>query len=301
MGTLRRLLPLLGLAAAKVQSVEESLLMVAAVAQQDSGCSDGPVVSESTCLGKKDKCMFLELDERNLCLPCEWAGQALPCAPEGAIYPQGKVKTCKMACAHKEVITKMSVCTDVSGTVTKEKCYSKGTQDAQCMFTSFKNKVGDIKSMCGPCKVDGFGEVPVYVEGSAGPEPDTIVLVSQSQCIDATKPTTATTTTTSTSYAPKLGDKPVVVPLAKTGITASKEGPAYVGVPVSPPYSPKDVAEAAEVAAKAAGFKPGQKPTPFILAPETGSLPAGTKATELPPGVTPTSQKVFLSIKEHRQ
>lgn len=25
--------------------------------------------------------MFLELDKRNLCLPCEWAGQPLPCVP----------------------------------------------------------------------------------------------------------------------------------------------------------------------------------------------------------------------------
>ena len=25
--------------------------------------------------------MFLELEKQNLCLPCEWAGQALPCVP----------------------------------------------------------------------------------------------------------------------------------------------------------------------------------------------------------------------------
>ena len=34
--------------------------------------------------------MFLELEKRNLCLPCEWAGQALPCVPRnlGVLWVQ---------------------------------------------------------------------------------------------------------------------------------------------------------------------------------------------------------------------
>lgn len=244
--------------------VNESLatyMRMKAALSQDSECSAGGEVTKDTCFGK-GKCMFMELEQRNLCLPCEWGGAPIPCFVQGASIPQGTVQNCEMTCSHNNVVTKISDCTDVSGDITAEDCYSKGTSvGISCMWTEYKTRKGDHRTMCGPCKVDGFGTVARYTPGTYGPEYGSVIVQSRSQCDDREqgydKPCfdQKNCPTVQPPMPPVEGQTPQVIPnMKRLGIIPTEDAPEYYAAPVSPPFGEKQIADAAEVAAKAAGW-----------------------------------------------
>lgn len=245
----------------EVAATAASALRMMEAMTQDSLCSDGPLVTKDTCLGKAEKCMFLELDKRNLCLPCEWGGAPIPCVPYGAAYPQGTVQSCDMTCAHQQVVTKVSDCTDVSGDINQADCYAKGTSAGiQCIWTEYLKKDGSKRTMCGPCKIDGLGTVERYLPGTWGPEQGSIVQGSSSMCEDAEKAKSAPCApplncpTPQPELPPKEGQTPAIASLPRMGMGTTPDAPAYFAAPISPPYGPEQYAAAAEVAATAAGW-----------------------------------------------
>lgn len=266
-------------AAAGSSANQEVLLWDAS--RQDSPCSDVDNVPQATCLGKNGgKCMWMELDTKNLCLPCDWDGIDIPCAPVGAVYPAGKVKNCYMACSHQTVITKISMCTDVSGDITQSDCQAKGTSgEAKCMWTAYKMRGGDRRTMCGPCLVEGTGEVPRYLPGGAGPEPGSRVVASYSQCEEA-----AAVTPCPPTPPPTLpGGLPAPVKLSDLGLSAAPGAPDYVAVPVEAPYGLAAYRRAAAAAARVAGWPKGS-----ALPPSTAVAlyaPPPKEGPTLPPGM----------------
>mmetsp|Transcript_26399 Transcript_26399/g.83620 ORF Transcript_26399/g.83620 Transcript_26399/m.83620 type:complete len:360 (+) Transcript_26399:104-1183(+) len=272
------------------------LALVQLTAGKDSECSDVASVSREACLGKAAQCMWLEMDTRkNLCLPCKWNGTEIPCAPPGAVFPQGHVQRCQMACAHQKVITKVSPCVDVSGGISQDDCYAKGTSaQAKCMWTAYTTKAGRRRTMCGPCAVPGIGSIPPYAQGNIGPEPGSRVEACRSQCADSM-----------TEYGvPCGGGVPAVtncrptaepkallpVPLASLGFRVLQGAPHYIAVKVRPPYGPEQYFEASEVAARAAGWPVGSVLPPDAAVsvyapppPEGPALPPGMKTLSVPP------------------
>jgi len=254
----------------QVAATTEALLKISAAAKQDSVCSDSASVSKDTCLGKSTKCMFLELDKRNLCLPCEWGGANIPCVPEGAAYPQGTVRSCDMSCEHQQIVSKVSDCTDLSGDINQEDCYAKGSSAGiSCMWTAYRGSDQRKKTMCGPCNVDGYGTLNRYAPGTAGPEAGSIVESSFSQCEDRvtgrTKPCfdPAGCPRAVPPMPPSKGDEPVLTDVVRLGMNTTADAPKYFAVPVPPPYKKKQFLEAAAVAAKAAGWKETLNETEF--------------------------------------
>lgn len=256
------LLPFL-VAAEAIEVAENAthLLNLHLAASVDSECSDTPSVSRATCLGKS-KCMFLELEKQNLCLPCEWAGQPLPCVPRNAAYPQGRVESCEMSCEHQQMVSKVSDCTDVSGDIRQDDCMAKGkSAGVSCMWTAYTRKDGTRRSICGPCKVDGLGTVGRSAPGSYGPEPGSIVEASFSQCdaqqLEAAKPCLDPSKCPKVLPAipPQLNDAPVAMSdLTRLGMNTTADAPEYFAAPVSPPYGKEEYLAAAQAAAQAAGF-----------------------------------------------
>mmetsp|Transcript_47173 Transcript_47173/g.145230 ORF Transcript_47173/g.145230 Transcript_47173/m.145230 type:complete len:334 (-) Transcript_47173:91-1092(-) len=226
--------------------------------QKDSECSDLPSVTREACLSKTSLCMWIELDSKNLCLPCEWNGTDIPCAASGSVYPQGKVRRCDMACGHRKVITKVSPCTDVSGQITQEACMARGaTSRIKCAWTSYTTNAGVPRKICGPCLVPGIGVVPAYAPGNSGPEPGSRVVESSSQCAPSPPElggggngTNATDATNATDLQPAS--------LGSLGLRAVKGSPHYVAVRVPRPYGPEEYREASKVAAAAAGWPAGE-------------------------------------------
>jgi len=105
---------------------------------RDSECSDSESVTKDTCLTKSAKCMWMELDNKNLCLPCVWSGINLPCVPFGASFGGHTVKQCEMQCSHQQLLTKVNSCVDTGGTITQDECFSKGQSAlTKCMFTVY--------------------------------------------------------------------------------------------------------------------------------------------------------------------
>lgn len=247
--------------AVEVAENATQMLHLHLAASVDSECSDTASVSRATCLGKS-KCMFLELDKRNLRLPCEWAGQPLPCVPRNAAYPQGRVESCEMSCEHQQMVSKVSDCTDVSGEIRQDDCMAKGkSAGVSCMWTSYTRKDGTRRSMCGPCKVDGLGSVGRSAPGSYGPEAGSIVEASFSQCdaqqLEAAKPCLDPSKCPKTLPAipPETGDAPVALSdLTRLGMNTTADAPQYFAAPVSPPYGKEEYLKAAQVAAAAAGY-----------------------------------------------
>lgn len=104
--------------------------------KQDSPCSASAAVTKETCLSTPDaQCMWIATDSGNICMPCELAGKTddmaatpLPCPAIGNVFAMKKVLACDMQCSHQSMITKDSPCVDVlSGTVSPDQCFSKGT------------------------------------------------------------------------------------------------------------------------------------------------------------------------------
>mmetsp|Transcript_16885 Transcript_16885/g.39781 ORF Transcript_16885/g.39781 Transcript_16885/m.39781 type:complete len:356 (+) Transcript_16885:3-1070(+) len=286
------------LLAAAVQGEASSaeLLRVAAAAAADSECSDKATVSRATCLGKSSKCMFLELDKRNLCLPCEWGGAPIPCVPQNAAFPQGRVESCEMSCEHQQLVSKVSDCTDVSGDIIKDDCFAKGTSAGiSCMWTAYTRKDGSRKSICGPCKVDGFGVVGRSAPGTFGPEPGSLVESSFSQCdeqqLEAAKPCIDPKDCPKAvpDVPPKEGDEPVVMTdLTRLGLNTTVDAPAYYAAPVSPPYGKQEFVDAAKKAAKAAGWKTevsdvASVDVAFVEPGEGPKIPPGIKSKKVSP------------------
>merc|ERR1719281_258215 len=88
-----------------------------------------------------------------------------------------------MQCKHQQIITKVSACVDVGGGVSLDECFAKGQSGlTSCMHTTYTTKVGQSKSICGPCMVAGVGKIPPYMPGNAGPEPGSTIVSSSSQC-----------------------------------------------------------------------------------------------------------------------
>jgi len=264
-------------AASAARSEASAAALLWAAAQLDSDCSDPwPDVKKDVCLAKNNgKCMWLELDTKNLCLPCDWDGAEVPCAPLGATYPSGKVKSCSMACSHHKLITRVSPCTDVSGDIARTDCWGKGaSSEAKCMWTAYKTELGARKTMCGPCRVVGAGEVAPYAPGDTGPEPGSRVEESYSQCLDESNEygipcdsingIPAVTPCKPTPAPTMPGGVPPPVTLESLGLSRMPGAPEYVAVPVAAPYDKAAYTESATSAARIAGWPVGS-----LLPPST--------------------------------
>jgi hypothetical protein len=211
--------------------------------------------------------------------------------------PQGRVTGCEMVCDHQQVITKVSACTDISGTITQENCFSKGqVAGGKCVWTAYTTKEGGKKTVCGPCEVNGVGTIQPSSVGSEGPEPNSTVEATASQCPPPEQPAEeqvnqvlnqdaeeegAEDSENSTGGSlkgnarrgqrcepPNLYDcpeahmvgravEPSPMPLKVLGLETAPGAPQYVAVPVLPPYGQKEFTEASAVAARAAGWKVG--------------------------------------------
>lgn len=242
---------------------------------KDSTCTSGPTVTKDQCLsGAKGACMFMELEGKNLCLPCKFGGVPLPCAPIGSLYNGDKVKYCQMTCDHQQVITKTSACVDVTGDITTGQCFAKGLSALQqCMWTSYTGVDGKVKNICGPCMVVGIGKIPPYAPGNEGPEGfGSSVNGCASMCDN---PTTdfgvpcdggvppAIAAVTNCHPTPPPPPPPMApVPLDVLRIHTNKNAPNYFAVPVNPPYGVKQYTEASMVAGYAAGWPAPGMPLP---------------------------------------
>lgn len=270
----------------------------------DSECSDSPGVSKDACLTKPSgKCMWLELEDKNLCLPCEWSGINMPCVPHGAIFAGKKVTQCEMQCAHQQVLTKVSPCVDVGGGVTQDECFAKGQSAfTSCMHTTYTTSAGAAKSICGPCMVDGVGKIPPYAPGNLGPEAGSTVSVSASQCdLSQTSfgvpcdPVLGIPAVTQCQPLPlPPGPTSGALPLQDFGIEVNKNAPTYYASIVEPPFGPAEYTKASSAAARAAGWPLGSAVLPsssvVVYGPpplEGPTLPPGMRALygPAPPGI----------------
>lgn len=287
----------------------------------DSGaCSAGPFISQSACLAKNyGECMWVELDKRNLCLPCTWYGTDVPCVPEGVVLPQGVVSRCEMACPHQKLITAASPCTDVSGNIPMSDCQAKGeASGTRCIWTEFTTKMGKKKNLCGPCNVPGTGIVPPYTPGGPGPEDGSEVIRSWSQCqvaadsngipCDPTLGIPAVNPCRPTPPPTLPGGLPPPVPLEKMGFSVQPGAPNYIGVPVAAPYDENAFLRAAAAAARVAGWPAGSLLPPSVpvnvvgLPPAQGPKLPSSMAVKFmpapPPGlVTPPVEQPYLRGK----
>jgi len=256
-----------------MRSMDRALVMLetASSTRLDSECSDAATVSKDTCLTKSASCMWLELEGKNLCLPCEWSGINLPCAPFGAVFSGRSVKQCEMKCAHQQIITKVSGCVDVGGSVTQDECFAKGQSGfTKCMHTVYTTSAGASKSICGPCMIAGVGKIPPYSPGNIGPEAGSTVAMSASQCdLSQTDlgvpcdPVMGIAAVTQCQPLP-LPPGPTVgaLPLQDFGIKINKDAPTYYASIVPPPFGPKEYNAASQAAMRQAGWPYGSAALP---------------------------------------
>lgn len=286
-----------------MRSLDKALVMLQTATEQDSPCSDSRDVSKDTCLTKSANCMWLELDSKNLCLPCEWDGINIPCVPEGALFAHKKVKQCEMKCAHQQILTKVSACVDVGGSVTQDECFAKGMSAlTKCIHTTYTTSSGQSKSICGPCMIAGVGKIPPYQPGNVGPEAGSTVATSSSQCdvaqtefgvpCDPVLGIPAVTQCQPAPPPPAATAGPL--PLQDFGIKIDKDAPTYYASIVTPPFGPKEYEVASAAAARAAGWPLGSVILPsapvVVYGPpplEGPTLPPGMKALygPAPPGI----------------
>lgn len=242
-----------------------------ALLQMDSPCSDTHDVSKDKCLSKGADCMWVQKDNGNDCLPCEFGGVDIPCAPVDSIFAGGQVKECRMNCAHQQIATKIGVCVDTGGEVSVSTCFAKSeniVSQEKCMWTGYVDKNGKGKSLCGPCVVGGIGTIPCYNFGDIGPEgPGSTAVGCASMC-----------DTGATEYGIPCGGHPVfpqpavtpcrpvpppplppkgTMPLEVMKVHTSETAPNYFAVAVDKPYGMKQWTDAAELAARTAGWLPG--------------------------------------------
>lgn len=316
-----------------MRSMDRALVMLetSMTTRVDSECSDGPSVSKDACLTKSTKCMWLELEDKNLCLPCEWSGINLPCVPHGAVFAGKKVQACEMQCAHQQIITKVSSCVDVGGGVTLDECFSKGQSGlTSCMHTSYTTAAGATKNICGPCQVAGVGKIPPYAPGNIGPEAGSTVATSASQCdLSQTEfgvpcdPVLGIPAVTQCQPLPlPPGPTAGALPLQDFGVKIDKDAPTYYASYVPPPFGPKQYEEASAAAARAAGWPLGSSILPsspvVVFGPpplEGPTFPPGMRALygPAPPGIPgiplpgfgvgtmpPPQKDAFITLKTQR-
>lgn len=233
--------------------------------------------------------MWLQLEDKNLCLPCEWGGVNIPCVPHGSVFAMKKVASCEMMCAHQQVLSKVSACSDVSGSISSEDCFSKGISAVtKCSWTAYTTKEGAKKSVCGPCVIEGVGTVPPYSMGNLGPEAGSTVSASLSQC--ATPMTEygipcdgglGIPAVTNCRPTPPPVITPSPVALKDIRVKLSADAPLYSAAVIQPPYGAKEYTEAAIVAARASGWAPGTVLPPDAPIQVFGPPPPG--GPTLPP------------------
>lgn len=316
------------------RGLDQALVLLQDVSTNpDTPCSAGPTVQRDTCLSKGAECMWLETESRNLCIPCKWGEVNIPCVPNNAVFGGKRVKQCEMKCAHQQVISKVSACTDVSGSVSVDECFAKGTSVlAKCMWTQYKTRDNQMKSICGPCVIDGVGTIPPYGLGNLGPEPGSQVHGAASMCESNTNDygvpcggpanVPAVTNCVPTPL-PPMGPTVGAGPPENFGIKVDKDSPQYFASFVPAPFGVKEYSEAAAAAARAAGWPVGsllppdapvlvfgppplQGPTlPPDLRAMYGPNPIGISGLP-PPGygvgtVPPPEKKSFISIRKDRK
>merc|ERR1719468_51412 len=158
------------------------------------------------------------------------------------------------------------------------------------MWTSFTTSSGVQKSHCGPCEVLGIGTVPVPTPNGLGPELGSKGVIALSQCAaSATKygiPCDAMTPAVNPCPPRPKTKKPVVKPLKPEPIWTLAlhtlpSAPNYIAVRVPKPYGFKEYLDAAEVAARAAGWPVGTKLPPDVPVSVFGAPPL--EGPTLPP------------------
>lgn len=272
-------------ASALLTSESKALLMSAMSA--DSKCTANSGDRDSCLDTAGAECMFLELDSKNLCLPCQLKSTPIPCPPINSVFAMKKVKSCEMKCAHQNLITKDSPCTDIHGDISASACLSKGVSAlTSCMWTTFTTSEGKAKTMCGPCTVMGIGKIPCSAPGDLGPELGSTVDGCVSQCdmpstahglpCDGGLGIPAVTPCRPTAAPPPLGPTPAP-DIKAYGIKASKDAPEYFAVPVNAPYGVKQFTESAAAGARAAGW-----PQDTALPPDSPVVIYGTAPFEGP-------------------
>mmetsp|Transcript_32998 Transcript_32998/g.72093 ORF Transcript_32998/g.72093 Transcript_32998/m.72093 type:complete len:343 (-) Transcript_32998:38-1066(-) len=254
----------------------------------DSECSRAK--SESSCLVDGSQCMWLRLSTGPKCLPCRFGEVDFPCATKGSFFGGAKVEDCRMMCKHQKTISKVSPCVDISGTVTMSQCFSKGISvGANCMWTQFLTPEKETKAVCGPCQVEGIGQIPCVTPGMMGPEDGSTAIDCTSQC-DGACPGSPMCTITQPPPAPPLEPWS----MKTLGIVTAPNAPDYFAVPVPAPYGIRQYTEAAAVAAGSAGWPAGITLPPdapvVIFGPppfEGPTLPPALKMTlgPAPPGL----------------
>lgn len=236
--------------------------------------------------------MWLETEGKNLCVPCEWDGINIPCVPFNSIYAGSKVKQCEMKCAHQQLLTKVSPCVDVGGGVTQDECFAKGMSAfTKCMHTTYTMGDGKVKSICGPCMVNGVGKIPPYNPGNLGPEAGSTVNGAASQCDVAQDkwgvpcdPVLGIPAVTQCQPLPlPPGPTSGALPLQDFGITVKKDSPTYFASIVEPPFGPKQYEKASAAAARAAGWPLGSVILPS--APVVVYGPPPLEGPTLPPSM----------------
>jgi len=276
-----------------MRSLDRALVMLETSTSLDSECSDTATVTKDTCLAKSTKCMWLELEGKNLCLPCEWSGVNIPCVPYNAIFAGKKVQQCEMSCPHQQVLTKVSPCVDVSGGISQDECFDKGLSAlAKCMHTVYKTSLGVQRSICGPCLVVGVGKVLPYQPGNLGPEAGSTVVGSASQCdaaiedgIPCNPALGIPGVTNCQALPPPPGPTTGALPLQDFGIKVDANAPTYYASIVMPPFGPKEYTAASAAAARAAGWPLGSALLPS--SPVVVYGPPPLEGPTLPPSLKP--------------
>jgi len=275
-----------------MRSLDRALVMLEVASTADSPCSDSPSVSKDTCLTKSAKCLWMELEGKNLCMPCAWGGVNIPCAPVGSLFAHKKVRQCEMKCAHQQVITKVSSCVDVGGDISQDECFAKGQSAlTKCMHTAYTTSLGQKKNICGACSVEGVGKIPPYSPGNLGPEPGSTVVMSASQCdldqdefgVPCSNALGIPAVTQCQPPPPPMGPTIGAVPLTDFGIKVDPGAPTYYASIVTPPFGPKEYNEASAAAARAAGWPIGSALLPSAPVVVYGPPPLG--GPTLPPSM----------------
>lgn len=284
-----------------------TLLQASSLYLGETECSDRNLfVSRDQCLSKSSKCMWLATKGKNLCLPCEWGGVPVPCAPIGGIWDGSKVTSCEMGCSHQHMLTKASPCIDVSGSISNGDCFAKGDSAlVKCQWTQYVGNFAGTKSICGPCSVAGVGQIPMYDPGNIGPEAGSTVTLAASQCQMAEPCSQGVI-----SYlhycngplptaAPPPTQGPVPLSQIGKGMKIDENAPDFKAVAVLAPYGAKQYTQAANLAMKAAGWPMGSYVPPdapvniFGMPPPEGpSVPPTIKLQFAPvfpgmPGIPP--------------
>lgn len=323
------------------------LALIQEAMRKDSPCTlDKPNPTEDECLSRDLGCTWIKRAEGNICTPCEFEGIDIPCPPIQSLYNGGSVQQCTMNCAHQKSISLgVGACVDNSGSIALGNCLAKGqTVDPRekCMFTAFVDKNGKGKSICGPCNIAGIGEIPCTKTGDMGPEGvGSATVVCRSECsgmgLGATKdgvpcggpPWNIVPAVTPCFNVPAPSPPPKgTVPLPVFQIHTTPDSPEYFATYVDKPYGLKQWTEAAEIAARTAGWAPGTFLPPdaavVIYGPppvEGPTLPPTLKVMYGPappgiPGVPPpgygtgtlppaanieaaAEQAAFLQVKKH--